>query len=254
MNTIDINADLGESFGAWRMGNDAAVMPHIHSANIACGFHAGDPQVMLATLQACREHGVAVGAHPSHPDLQGFGRREMAVSPREAYAFVLYQLGALSGLAQAQGMVLSHLKPHGALYNQAAVDPALADAIAQAVHDFDASLILVGLSGSALPQAGQKYGLTVRHEVFCDRRYCDDGQLLSRRHPDAVLPSEAAIAQAIALVQGKPITTHGGATRVFAADTLCLHGDRDDAGTFAANLNAALQQAGVRLASGEQSR
>lgn len=254
MHTLDINADLGESFGAWRMGNDRAVMPHITSANIACGFHAGDPEVMLATLHACREQGVAAGAHPSHPDLQGFGRREMAVSPREAYAFVLYQLSALAGMAKAQGMRLSHLKPHGALYNQAARDPALADAIAQAVQAFDPMLILVGLSGSALPQAGLKHGLKVRHEVFCDRRYCEDGQLLSRCHPGAVLPEDEAIAQAVALAQGEAILTHGGKSRTFLADTLCLHGDRDDAGEFAAKLKSALLHAGVQLACGEHTR
>ena len=187
MNCIDLNADLGESFGAWRMGDDAGVMPWITSANIACGFHAGDPTTMRATIALCAQHGVAIGAHPSLPDLQGFGRREMKISPDEVYAQTLYQVGALHALTKAAGTQLHHVKPHGALYNMAARDAALAGAIARAVHEFDASLVLFGLAGSALPKAGTATGLRVAHEAFADRRYQADGSLTPRSQSGAVI-------------------------------------------------------------------
>ncbi|HEY0178669.1 MAG TPA: 5-oxoprolinase subunit PxpA, partial [Dokdonella sp.] len=168
---IDLNCDLGESFGAWTMGDDAAVMPYVSSANVACGMHAGDPDTMRRTVALAVRAGVALGAHVALPDLQGFGRREMRIGADEAYALTLYQIGALAAFARAAGARLRHVKPHGALYNMAARDAALADAIACAARDFDADLVLVGLAGSALPEAGRRAGLAVAHEAFADRRY-----------------------------------------------------------------------------------
>jgi UPF0271 protein len=246
--SVDLNCDLGESFGAWTMGADAAVMPWISSANIACGFHAGDPDTMRHTLELAVRARVAVGAHVSLPDLAGFGRREMRVSPDEAYAMTLYQIGALAGFARAAGARLRHVKPHGALYNMAARDALLAAAIAQAVRDFDARLILVGLCASALTDAGEKIGLVVAHEAFADRRYEDDGSLTPRREPDAVITDiDTAIAQALAIVTRGEVTTRSGATRTLVADTLCVHGDRSDAAIFARRLHDALVAAGVAI-------
>ncbi|HEX7326351.1 MAG TPA: 5-oxoprolinase subunit PxpA [Rhodanobacteraceae bacterium] len=253
MTTIDLNADLGESYGAWRMGDDAGVMPWITSANVACGFHAGDPRIMRATVALCVDHGVAIGAHPALPDLQGFGRRTLQISPNEAYAQTLYQLGALAAFTRAAGTALHHVKPHGALYNMAARDRALADAVASAVHDFDAGIILVGLAGSALVDAGRASGLQVQREGFCDRRYRADGTLLPRSRPGAVLEDiAAATAQAVSIAtRQQAIADDGTAIRV-EADTLCVHGDRDNAAAFAERLRHALAAAGIRVAAVER--
>lgn len=252
MKTIDLNADLGESFGAWRMGDDAAVMPHVSSANIPCGFHAGDPALMRRTVALAMKHGVAIGAHPSLPDLQGFGRREMRVTPDETYALTLYQIGALHAFAQAVGARLRHVKPHGALYNMAARDRGLADAIARAVRDFDARLILVGLSGSALVDAGRAAGLAVAREAFCDRRYRADGKLAPRSESEAVIDDiDAAIKQALSIITHNEVTASDGTQVHIEADTLCVHGDRPNAGEFARRLRAALADAGVRVAAPE---
>ena len=249
MNCIDLNADLGESFGAWRMGDDAGVMPWITSANIACGFHAGDPITMRATIALCAQHGIAIGAHPSLPDLQGFGRREMKIPPDEVYAQTLYQLGALHALTKAAGTQLHHVKPHGALYNMAARDRALADAIAIAVRDLDPLLILVGLAGSALVDAGCDAGLTTQREGFCDRRYCADGSLTPRSEPGAVIENiDTAVAQAVSIAtRGEALTGDGQTVRI-EADTLCVHGDRANAAAFAEHLRRALESAGVQIA------
>ena len=249
MNCIDLNADLGESFGAWRMGDDAGVMPWITSANIACGFHAGDPLTMRATIALCAQHGVAIGAHPSLSDLQGFGRREMKIPPDEVYAQTLYQLGALHALTKAAGTQLHHVKPHGALYNMAARDRALADAIAIAVRDLDPLLILVGLAGSALVDAGRDAGLTTQREGFCDRRYRADGSLTPRSEPGAVIENiDTAVAQAVSIAtRGEALTGDGQTVRI-EADTLCVHGDRANAAAFAEHLRRALESAGVQIA------
>ena len=249
MNTIDLNADLGESFGAWRMGDDAGVMPWISSANVACGFHAGDPAIMRATVALCMEHGVAIGAHISLPDLQGFGRREMKVLPNDIYAQTLYQLGALHAFVRAAGTHLHHVKPHGALYNMAARDRALAYAIAAAVRDFNPTLILMGLAGSALIEAGHAAGLRVQHEGFCDRRYHADGSLAPRSEAGAVIEDiDAAVAQAVSIATAKE-TTAGDGTKVhIEADSLCVHGDRANAAAFAERLHRALAEAGVQIA------
>ncbi len=253
MNQIDLNADLGESFGPWRMGDDAGVMPWITSANVACGFHGGDPVIMRATVALCARHGVAIGAHASLPDLQGFGRREMKVSPHEVYAQTLYQVGALHAFARAAGTRLHHVKPHGALYNMAARDHDLAEAIARAVRDFDPSLILVGLAGSALVGAGRASGLQVRSEGFCDRRYRADGSLTPRSEPGAVLDDpDQAVAQAVSIATRGEAVAGDGSTVSMQADTLCVHGDRANAGAFAERLRRALEFAGVRVAASER--
>ncbi len=243
---IDLNCDMGESFGAWTMGQDEAVMPLISSANIACGFHAGDPEVMRRSARLAKAHGVAIGAHVSLPDLQGFGRREMRVTPSEAYAFTLYQLGALIAIARAEGLRVHHLKPHGALYNMAARDDALSEAIAHATRDVDADIVLYGLAGSALPRAGLAAGLRVAHEAFADRRYESDGSLTPRREADAVIhhPEVAARQVLDLLATGEVVSRQGERLRV-PCDTVCLHGDRADAADFARVLRARIEAAGI---------
>jgi UPF0271 protein len=246
---IDLNCDLGESFGAWTMGADATVMPYISSANIACGFHAGDPDTMRRTVDLAIRSKVAIGAHVSLPDLVGFGRREMRVSTDDAYAMTLYQIGALAAFVQAAGARLCHVKPHGALYNMAARDAVLADAIARAVHAFDPSLRLVGLAGSELPRAGTRIGLAVAHEAFADRLYRDDGSLTPRTEAGAVIDDiGVAVAQALAIARGEPVATRSGGALVVHADTLCVHGDRPDAGEFARRLHVTLLGADVAVA------
>jgi UPF0271 protein len=253
MNSIDLNADLGESFGAWRMGDDAGVMPWISSANVACGFHAGDPAIMRATVALCMQHGVAIGAHVSLPDLQGFGRREMKVLPNDVYTQTLYQLGALHAFVRAAGTHLHHLKPHGALYNMAARDRALAHAIAAAVRDFNPTLILVGLAGSALVDAGRAAGLRVQHEGFCDRRYRADGSLTPRSEAGAVIEDvDAAVAQAVSIATAKEARAGDGGKVHIEADSLCVHGDRANAATFAERLHRALTSAGVQIAAAKR--
>lgn len=248
MKTIDLNADLGEGY------NDAAVMPHISSANIACGFHAGDAGTMGRTVELCQRHGVAIGAHPSLSDREGFGRREMKISPDEVYAQTLYQLGALAALARAAGAKLHHVKPHGALYNMAAHDRALADAIANAIRDFDAKLILVGLAGSASIDAAREAGLACAREAFCDRRYRADGSLTPRSQAGAVIEDIGhAIEQAIAIATRGEATADDASRVSIEADTLCVHGDRANAGEFARCLREALEHAGLRVAAPGQS-
>lgn len=247
--TVDLNCDCGESFGAWQMGDDAALLPHVTSANIACGGHAGDPGVMRRTIRLARQHGVAVGAHPGYPDLQGFGRRSLPLSPAEVADSVLAQIGALHALTRAEGVPLVHVKPHGALYNDAAVTPALAEAIAAAVAAFDRGLILVGLAGSALIAAGEAAGLRVAREAFADRRYEADGTLRRRGLPGALIEDDQqALTQAIAIVaEGRALTLDGAAVPI-AADTICLHGDTPGAAARAALLRRGLAAAGIAVA------
>jgi 5-oxoprolinase (ATP-hydrolysing) subunit A len=249
MNRIDLNCDLGESFGAWRMGDDAALLELVSSANIACGFHAGDPEIMRHTVAQAIGHGVAIGAHVSLPDLQGFGRREMNVTPAEAHAMTLYQIGALHAFARAAGARLSHVKPHGALYNMAARDAALANAIARAVRDFDPQLQLFALAGSALIEAGSALGLSVAAEAFADRRYRTDGSLQPRRELGAVIEdTELATAQAVGIARDGEVHTVDGHRVHLQADTLCLHGDGAHAVLLAGKLRKALEAAGLRIA------
>lgn len=246
---IDLNCDLGESYGAWRMGDDAALLAVISSANIACGFHGGDPDIMQRTVALAVEHGVAIGAHVSLPDLQGFGRREMAVTPDETYTLTLYQIGALHAFAKAAGTRLRHVKPHGALYNMAARDLALATAIAHAVRDFSPQLRLVGLAGSALIDAGLEAGLPVAAEAFADRRYRADGSLQPRREANAVIAETAdAVAQAIAIAREGKVQAVDGSVVALHADTLCLHGDNPHAVEASHRLRLALEAVGIRIA------
>jgi UPF0271 protein len=245
---IDLNSDLGESFGPWPMGQDAALMASISSANVACGFHAGDPGAMRATVALAREKGVAVGAHPGFPDLVGFGRREIKATPAEVEDFVLYQVSALAGMAAAQGVKLQHVKAHGALYNMACRDRALADAIAKAVASLDRSLILFGLPNSELLRAGEAAGLPVAAEVFADRAYDADGSLTSRQKPGSVIhDTQQVVERAIKMVKDKQVIAVDGSTIALQADTICLHGDTPGAADHARAVRAGLEAAGITV-------
>jgi UPF0271 protein len=247
---IDLNSDLGESFGPWPMGQDAALMASISSANVACGFHAGDPGAMRATVALAKASGVAVGAHPGFPDLVGFGRRELKATPHEVEDFVIYQVAALAGIAATQGVTLQHVKAHGALYNMACRDRTLADAIATAVAKFDRRLILFGLPNSALLHAGKAAGLPVAAEVFADRAYEPDGSLASRRKPGSVIhDSSTVVARAVRMVREHEVVTVDGSVIALEADTMCLHGDTPGAAELARAVRAGLETAGVKVVS-----
>lgn len=241
---IDFNCDLGEG-----CGDDAAIAPHISSASLACGFHAGGPLQMREAVTVCLRHGVAVGAHPSLPDREGFGRRVLATTPEQVHADTLYQLGALAAFVRAAGGRLHHAKPHGALYNLAARDAAIAEAVATAVRDFDPDLILYGLAHSALTAAGERAGLRVAHEVFAERRYEADGTLTPRGQPGALIDSlDEALAQVRGMLREGIVVARTGERVPIRADTLCLHGDRPDAAAFARALREALQAEGFGIA------
>jgi UPF0271 protein len=247
---IDLNSDLGESFGPWPMGQDAALMDSITSANVACGFHAGDPGAMRATIALAREKGVAIGAHPGFQDLVGFGRREIKASPAEVADLVLYQVAALAGMAAAQGVRLQHVKAHGALYNMACRDRALADAIATAVAAFDRSLILFGLPNSELLRAGQAAGLAIAAEVFADRAYDPDGALTARSKPGSVIhDTQQVVERAIKMVRDQQVIAVDGSTLALQADTICLHGDTPGAADHAKAVRAGLERAGIAVKS-----
>lgn len=249
MPRIDLNCDLGESFGAWTMGNDEAVLDYVSSANIACGYHAGDPRTMRRTVASALARGVAVGAHPGFPDLAGFGRRPMSLSHDEIYETVLYQIGALAGFARAAGGQLRFVKPHGALYNMAARDRALAAAIVAAVADFDASLAFYGLAGSELVRAAEAAGLVAVSEVFADRGYLDDGSLAPRGQSGAMIEDhEQSVAQVLSMVLDGKVRALSGREVPVRADTLCIHGDKPDALALARRLREALATAGVEVA------
>ena len=245
---IDLNSDLGESFGPWTMGADEALMSSITSANIACGFHAGDPGVMRKTIALAAAHRVAIGAHPGFPDLVGFGRREMQVSPGDVEDMVLYQVAAIAGVAAAAGVPLQHVKAHGALYNMAAKDDALAAAIARAVAAFDRSLILFGLPGSALLREGERAGLRVAGEIFADRTYEPDGSLTSRTRPGSVIHDVGeVVARAVRMVTTRRVIATNGDTIPLEADTICLHGDTPGSADLARAVRSALEAAGVTV-------
>ncbi len=247
MVTIDLNCDLGESFGRYELGEDEAVMASITSANVACGLHAGDPLVIDRTVRLAARHGVQVGAHPGYPDLQGFGRRVLDLTPEEAEAFTLYQVAALAGIARANGVELVHVKPHGALYNQAAKDARLAEALVRGVKRFSRELVLVGLAGSQLVAAGQSAGLRIASEGFPDRAYDPDGSLRSRRLPGAIHESiEAICAQAVRLAL-EGIQVAGEGQRRIPVDTLCIHGDHPGAAHNAAAVRKALEEQGIKV-------
>lgn len=235
---VDLNCDMGESFGLYTLGHDEEIMRYISSANIACGFHAGDSATMNKTVKLALENGVKIGAHPGLPDLQGFGRRNMAITPQEAYEIVLYQVGALSAFVKAQGGSLHHVKPHGALYNIAAVDENLAIAVAKAVLHFDPQLILYGLAGSELIKAGEKIGLATASEVFADRTYQNSGTLTPRSQPNALITNtDDAISQVVKMVKEQKVTSVDGTDISIKADTICIHGDGAHALQFAQKIH-----------------
>lgn len=245
---LDINSDMGESFGVYRLGQDSALLDVITSANIACGYHAGDPATMRATVKMALEKGVGIGAHPGLPDLSGFGRRNMDISAQEAYDMVVYQVGALYGFVKAQGGAMQHVKAHGALYNMAAVSPGLAEAIAEAVYDVNPELVLFGLSGSELVKAGQKTGLRTASEVFADRTYQNDGTLTPRRQPDALIQEEEkAVLQVIRMVKEQAVRSQQGEEVAIQADTVCIHGDGPHAVEFARALRTSLADADITV-------
>lgn len=246
---VDINCDFGEGFGSYALGNEE-ILNHISSINIACGFHAGDPSTMKRSVKLAIEKGLAIGAHPGLPDLIGFGRRNMAISAEEAYDMTVYQIGALKAFVEVEGGTLNHVKPHGALYNMAAVQPDLAVAIAQAIYDVDPKLILYGLANSEMILAGKMLGLPTANEVFADRTYQRNGTLTPRSQVDAMVSTdEDAVKQVIQMVKDKMVTAQCGTIVPIQADTICIHGDGAHALAFAKTIRKALQENCVAVTS-----
>ena len=245
---VDLNADLGESFGRYRLGLDEEVMNHITSANVATGWHAGDPLVMRKTVRLAREKGVAVGAHPGYPDLLGFGRRYMKLSPEEARNYILYQVGALYAFVRAENMELQHIKPHGALYNALVKEEELARAVIEGIADFDKDLIFVTLSGSRPAEIAEEMGIKVAHEVFADRAYNPDGTLVSRSRPGAVIHDKNEIVErVISMVKDGGVRAINGEWVELKVDTICVHGDNPKAVEIAAHVRRALEEEGVKV-------
>ncbi|HCS66882.1 MAG TPA: LamB/YcsF family protein [Oribacterium sp.] len=248
MYSVDLNSDLGESFGRYTIGADDKVIPLITSANVACGFHASDPVVMEKTIRMAREAGTQVGAHPGYPDLMGFGRRNMNVSPAEAKAYTLYQIGALDAFCKAQGLKLQHVKPHGAFYNMAAKDYKLAKGICEAIASYDSNLILMALSGSEMIRAAEDCGLRAASEVFADRAYEEDGSLVSRTKEGAMITDEnEAIARVIRMIKEQKVTSITGKDIPLKADSVCVHGDGAKALAFVEKIREALTKEGIAI-------
>jgi len=245
---VDLNCDLGESFGAYKIGMDEEILRFVTSANIACGFHAGDPSVMKKTVKLALDNKVKIGAHPGLPDLAGFGRRNLNISPQEAHDIVIYQIGALSGFVKAEGAKMEHVKPHGALYNMAAKDSILANAIAEAIYKVDPELILFGLAGSELIRAGEKIGLQTANEVFADRTYNIDGTLTPRTETDALIhDKDQAVNQVVRMIKEGKVTSRKGADVPVKADTICIHGDGSEALIFARHIKETLETEGIKI-------
>lgn len=245
---VDLNCDLGESFGTYRLGEQEEILKYVTSANVACGFHAGDPTVMRETVELAIANGVQIGAHPGLPDLNGFGRREMNITPQEAYDMVVYQIGALQGFLTTKGVTMQHVKPHGALYNMASVNRPLADAIAKAVYDVSPQLILFGLASSELTAAGEAIGLQTVHEVFADRTYQADGTLTSRKQDNALITDEAvAIAQVVKMVKDGSVTSVQGTEVALKAESICIHGDGAHAVEFAKRARTELEAEQIQV-------
>ncbi len=248
MLSIDLNCDMGEGFGVYSIGNDDLVMPYITSANVACGFHASDPSTMWKTVKLAVRHGVAVGAHPSYPDLVGFGRRAMDSTPEEISADVTYQIGALSAFCQREGVRLHHVKAHGALYNKAADTPSVATAIAQAIKMVDAELTMVCLSNSAMVTAAQEAGIPYVEEVFADRAYTREGKLVPRSREGAVLHDPSIIAQRVLdMVRGRTVVAIDGTEIPLTAETICVHGDTTGSFEMIKAIRCRLEEANVAL-------
>lgn len=245
---VDLNSDLGESFGLYKIGNDENVLKYVTSANIACGMHAGDPVVMSKTVKMAAENDVGIGAHPGYPDLQGFGRRNMALSPEEVKAFVVYQVGALQTFAKGEGKRLQHVKAHGALYNTAAKDIKIARAIAEGIKLVDPNLIILALANSKMVEAAHEVGLKVAQEVFADRAYNSDGTLVARGTPGAMIhDKEVAIPRVVKMVTEGKVTAITGEEINIQADSICVHGDNPEALKFVEEIREALVSAGVEI-------
>ncbi len=248
MFSVDLNCDMGESFGAWKTGSDAELMKFVSSANIACGFHAGDPTTVRQTIELAIRNDIAIGAHPGFPDLQGFGRRSMSLSPQEVSDLVLYQVSAIKGVCEAFGAKLHHVKPHGALYNQAAQDSKLAETICQAIKSIDEEIILYGLSGSFLISEAEKLDLNTANEVFADRTYTADGNLTPRTKPNALITdTEQAVSQVLQMIKESTVTALTGEEVSLKAETICIHGDGKNALEFAKALNQNLKETSIKI-------
>ena len=245
---LNLNSDLGESFGAWSMGSDDAMLRIVNSANVACGYHAGDPLVMLKTVALAGENGVSIGAHPGYPDLQGFGRRRMDIPLAELEALILYQIGALDACARAKGTKVTHVKPHGALSNIACAERAVADAIARAVYSFDPTMILLAPAASQLIAAGRDKGLPVIEEIFADRAYLDDGNLVPRRQPGAMIHgADASLQHVMRMVEEGALISINGKRLPVNPQSICVHGDNADAVATAQAIRDGLLKAGFGL-------
>ena len=245
---IDLNCDLGESFGSYKIGMDEEVIPYITSANVACGFHASDPIIMAKTVDICKQHGVAIGAHPGLFDLMGFGRRNIAISPQEAKEYVKYQIGALYAFCKSAGIPLTHVKPHGALYNMAAKEKALAEGICRGVYEFDRELILLGLSGSCLLDAAHEIGLKAASEVFADRNYEEDGSLVSRVKENAIIKDEkVAIDRILRMIKENKVQAISGKDISIVPDSICVHGDNSQALVFVKKIVETLREENIEV-------
>ncbi len=248
MYAVDLNSDLGESFGAYKIGRDADILPLVSSANVACGFHAGDATIMAQTAAICKESGTAIGAHPGFADLQGFGRRNMSLSPEDAKNLVVYQVGALDAFCKSAGIRMQHVKPHGALYNMAAKDAALSRAICEGIYAYNPELILLGLANSEMLRAAKEIGLPYAAEVFADRAYEDDGTLVARTKPGAMIHDEdEAVRRVIAMIQKHTVKTISGREIEICPDSVCVHGDSEKALLFVKKIRTALENEGISI-------
>ncbi len=250
MYTIDMNCDLAESYGVYRIGMDEEILPYITSANLACGFHASDPVVMSKSVEACKRNSVAVGAHPGFPDLQGFGRRNMIIPPKEVKAMVMYQIGALDAFCRANGITMQHVKPHGALYNMAGKDYELARAVCEAIADVNPRLILMAQAGSQMQKAAEEMHLKMAREIFADRAYEEDGSLVARNKPGAMITDEnEAIERVITMVRQGKVAAITGKEIPIQADSVCVHGDGEKALLFVKKLREAFLTEGIQVRS-----
>lgn len=248
MYQIDLNCDLGESFGRYTLGMDDEVIPFISSANIACGYHASDPVIMEKTVQMAKANGVHVGAHTGFPDLLGFGRRNMTLSPKEAKTYTMYQIGALKGFCKAEGVPLYHVKPHGAFYNMAAKDYELSCAICEGIVAIDPKIVLLGLSNSQMEKAAKAAGISFKQEVFADRAYEEDGSLVARSKPGAVIEDEElTISRVVKMIKEGTVTAISGKEIQLKADSVCVHGDGVKALAFVKLIRRTLEEEGIQV-------